>query len=108
MCEGESREGDCWYNKMDLIVHFNKKILADIRSMLSEKTNMHSINIVHFCSVLLMKISKGGLNSPVDEQLVSMLCQIFDCVDVDSRGFIDWEDFVSFTLRRYVTKIAIA
>ena len=85
---------------MDLIVHFNKKILGDIRTMLADVTNMHSINLVHFCSVILQKISKGGLNAPVDENIVSMLCQIFDCVDVDARGFIDWDDFVAFTLRR--------
>lgn len=85
---------------MDLIVYFNKKILGSIRSKLSEITNMHSISIVHFCSVIIQKISREGLNAPVDEHLVSMLCQIFDCVDVDSRGFINWEDFVSFALRR--------
>ena len=85
---------------MDLIVYFNKKILGGIRAKLSEITNMHSINLVHFCSVILQKISKGGSNAPVDENLVSMLCQIFDCVDVDSRGVINWDDFVSFALRR--------
>ena len=85
---------------MDLIVYFNKKILGSIREKLSEITNMQSISIVHFCSVILQKISKGGLNSPVDTSLVTMLCHIFDCVDVDSRGFINWEDFVSFALRR--------
>lgn len=85
---------------MDLIVYFNKKILGQIKGKLSEITNMHSINIVHFCSVVLQKISKGNLNSVLDENLVSMLCQIFDCVDVDSRGIIHWDDFVSFALRR--------
>jgi len=84
---------------MDLIVYFNKKILGDIRAKLSDITNMHSINLIHFCSVILQKISKGGPQAPVDENLVTMLCQIFDCVDVDSRGFINWDDFVSFTLR---------
>jgi hypothetical protein len=90
---------------MDLIVYFNKKILADIRGKLSTVTNMHSINLIHFCSVILPKISRGGVNSPVDENIVAMLCQIFDCVDVDSRGFIEWDDFVSFVLRRYVLSI---
>jgi hypothetical protein len=87
-------------NKMDLIIYLDKKMMDQIQDDISRAGNIHAIGLMEFCYIMIKNIKKYWYKNPLDENLVGMLCQIYDCVDVDSRGIIDWDDFVSFALRR--------
>ena len=88
---------------MDLIIYFDKTILESIRIEISNSCSLNSIGIVEFCVFMIKYIKKYWPKDPLHENLVAMLCQVFDCVDVDSRGIIHWDDFVSFALRRLIS-----
>lgn len=39
----------------------------------------------------------GGVHHPVQaRQLIERICTLFDLVDIDSTGIVDWEDFTDF------------
>jgi hypothetical protein len=85
---------------MDLIVFFDKTMLDLAEQDILEICNPQCIGIVEFCYVMLKSIRKYWSSDIMNEELMGMLCQIFDSVDVDSRGVIEWHDFVAFALRR--------
>jgi hypothetical protein len=85
---------------MDLIIYLDKKMLEQIKEDVLRIGSLHCLGIMEFCYILVKNIQKYWYKNPLDENLIGMFCQIFDCVDVDSRGIIDWDDFVSFALRR--------
>ena len=92
--EGSNRD-------MDLIVFFDKTMLSVAKKEIMEICSLQCIGIVEFCFVLLKCIRKYWAADIMNKSLLGMLCQIFDSVDVDSRGIIEWNDFVAFTLRRF-------
>ena len=85
---------------MDLIVFFDKTMLDVAEKDVMDVCHPQRIGLVEFCYVILKSIRKYWASDIMNESLVGMLCQIFDSVDVDSRGIIEWNDFVAFVLRR--------
>jgi hypothetical protein len=85
---------------MDLIIYFDKNMMSALKEdVFHSAGNPHAIGLVEFCFVMIKNILKYWNRDPLDQNLIGMLCQIYDCIDIDSRGVIDWEDFVSFVLR---------
>ena len=85
---------------MDLIIYFDKTMLTKIKEDTLRFSSLHSLGLIEFCFIILKNIKKYWNREIFNHNLIGMICQIFDCVDIDSRGIIDWDDFISFTLRR--------
>ena len=90
---------------MNIILLFDKGILADMRNDMMKTTKLNAIGILDFCYIASNKLKRQleantSHFGPVDEKFLStVLCQIFDSVDVDCRGYIDWYDFITYCLR---------
>jgi hypothetical protein len=103
---------------MDLIMTLDQSTLVGVRAELlrMEKDKygplvelpMNSISLDDFCFVMLNNWRSAIANSDGNEEDITstellrrirMLCQLFDTVDVDSRGYISWSDFTNFCLR---------
>ena len=77
---------------MDLLLHFDKNTLIDIKNELlhlnptiSKTAALGSIELKDFCYVFLRRIQHGYKGYDASEKTVRMLCHIFDSIDVDSR-----------------------
>lgn len=85
---------------MDLIVYFDKKIISTLESdFLQIYPKLGSIKIIDFCRVCLRRLGEHWIGKHKDSTTIRMLCGIFDAVDVDGRGLINWDDFINFCIR---------
>lgn len=96
---------------MDLIIHFNRKSLSEIKKYFKKltKDNLNFIELVDFCGAIIKKLSNENTNNLYLYELLStkegklhllrIICSIFYAVDVDFRCAITWHDFSAYCLR---------
>jgi hypothetical protein len=106
----------------ELICCLDKKLLIDIREELSRHHHLSKISIQQFCAVVIKRLrpskratisenkTETDCNPPLRKRrqsnftgdytpLLHLLCRVFDSVDVDSRGYICWDDFAAYCIR---------
>lgn len=83
----------------DLMFYLDRSILAEIQGDLKEVGSLNAINAKDFCFVILKWLCLRWNFWCIDDAAISLVCRVFDCVDVDSRGVICWDDFNAYCLR---------
>jgi hypothetical protein len=81
----------------ELICCLDKKLLIDIREELSRHHHLSNISLQQFCTVVIKRLRRPDLGDYTP--LLHLLCRVFDTVDVDSRGYLCWDDFASYCIR---------
>lgn len=91
---------------MDLFLHFDKDILIDIKQELvnlyaqnPKNLELAAVHLIDLCSVFLKRLKFGLRAVDSTDKIIRMLCEIFDAVDSDSRGYISWIDFTNYCIR---------
>ena len=83
----------------DLMYYLDRSILAEIQADLKEVGSLQAINAKDFGFVVLKWLCLRWNHWSVDDAAIYLICRVFECVDVDSRGVISWDDFNAFCLR---------
>lgn len=102
---------------MDLILHFNRKSLNEIKKHLRKLTrdNLNFIELVDFCGAIMRKLicdhahRNQALTTPEGREVVlRTICGVFFAVDVDFRCAITWQDFSAYCLRLIRNRFAMS
>ena len=83
----------------DLMLYLDRSLLGQIQSDLQDICSLQAINAKDFCFVVLKWLCLRFNYWNIDDSIIRLICRVFDCVDIDSRGVICWEDFNSYCLR---------
>jgi hypothetical protein len=65
----------------------------------------NAIDIIDFCKVCLSHLRDVWIGKDTDMSIIRMLCTIFEAVDVDRRGYLNWDDFINFCIRNGRNKL---
>jgi hypothetical protein len=95
---------------MDFCVKLEKAAFEVIRQDLRHnpvykscfETSLKQIDAFDFVAALFKAIERDnefGVEMLKPIKIIRELCYIFDMVDVDSNGFVEWSDFTNFVLR---------
>ena len=93
---------------MELLGHLEGRVLGEMRDQLRRSCPLDRVPLSDLCSALLQQLLRAGvickprLRHKHREQVgryTRLACELFDIVDVDSRGVLHFDDFTSFCLR---------
>ena len=96
------------YTCIQLVLQFEKaslfemkKDILDRNHIVSDENALDAINLKDFCRSFLRTAMKAADYKGPEfiKRYMVVLCQIFDSVDVDSRGVISWTDFTNYCIR---------
>ena len=93
---------------MELLQHLEGRVLGEVRDQLRRSCSLDRVPLPDLCAALLQQLLRLGvicktrLRHKHREQVrryTRLACELFDIVDVDSRGVLHFDDLTSFCLR---------
>ena len=82
-----------------LVCCFDRYMLANMETDLSEIGSLNAISCKNFGAIVLKWLCLRWNFWNVSDSLLLNICTVFDCVDIDSRGIINWDDFTAYCVR---------
>lgn len=93
---------------MELLAHLEARVLAEVRDHLKRSCALDRVPLQDLCSAVLLQLLRAGVicsphhrrrHKEQVKHFTRLVCQLFDIVDVDSRGVLHFDDLTSFCLR---------